>query len=61
MKEHPVFLDWKIKKEGGLICTNKKKLDAQKGVIVKIAGSVRRLLMSGRSPLSISLPVGVFS
>lgn len=53
--------EWKHDtKVGGFLFTNQKKIDDQKGVLKFILSKVGKNLLSGKSILSISLPVDIF-
>lgn len=53
--------EYKFNDKGEMININQKKIDAQKGVLTQLIKSFGRSLFSGKSILSISLPVTVFS
>jgi hypothetical protein len=61
--KHTLFddRDWKHDmKNGGLLFINQKKMDDQKNVIKFILSKIGKNLLSGKSILSISLPVDIF-
>jgi hypothetical protein len=54
--------DWiHDEKNGGIIFVNQKKMDDQKGVLKFILTKIGKNILSGKSVLSISLPVDIFS
>lgn len=52
--------DFVENKDGGILLVNKAKIDAQNNVINFIMKTMRKNLLSGKSILSISLPVEIF-
>ena len=60
--EHPLWKgEWvRDKEEGALIFTNEKKIADQKGVLTFIISQIGKNIFSGKSVMSISLPVDIF-
>lgn len=52
--------EWIINGKGELINTNKQKLQAQNNVLKSVFKRLGKNILSGKSILSISLPVDVF-
>ena len=52
--------DFVVDKEMGILLVNKPKIEAQDNVLKFIMKTMRKNLLSGKSILSISLPVEIF-
>jgi hypothetical protein len=59
---HPIWKgEWIFDKSGGIIFTNQKKIEEQKGVLKFILTKIGKNILSGKSILNISLPVDIFA
>lgn len=60
MTEHFLFNEWKVSKNGGVICTNETIIEEQKKVFKLILSRMGSNFFKHKSIMNFSLPVNVF-
>ena len=60
LTEHFLFTEWKIAKNGGVVCTNETIITEQKRVFKLILAKMGNNLLKHKSIMNFSFPVNVF-